>query len=245
MRLGLGIGIGAGGGAVDGLAGLLTANLTEFWRADKGTDSTSAVGTWTGQKTGATMVQATAAKKPPVTAGSVGSRAGIVGNGAVSGGATDGRRLDNTTLAFGTSFTVIVAATWVNDGSVLVNTRLVDWQSGANRLIGKYGTNTWQVYNGGFFGSTAASSGAPVILTYKQENGVGGRLYINGTSVGNNATSVLATTGFSVLGANAAGLEYHEGALGTVAVHATSALSDSDRNVIESIMGRHYGAAGY
>ena len=245
MRIGMGLGLGMGGRVRDGLADLLTANLTEFWRADMGTDSASAVGTWTGQKTGATMVQATAAKKPPVTAGTIGSRAGLVGNGAASGGATDGRRLDNTTIVFGTSFTVIVAATWVNDGTVLVNTRLVDWQAGANRLIGKYGTDTWKVYNGAFFGSTAASSGTPVILTYKQTNGVGGRLYINGTSVGSNATSVVGTTGFSVLGANAAGLEYHEGALGAVAVHATSALSDADRQVVEGIMGRYYKVAGY
>lgn len=241
----MGVGIGMGGRVRDGLAGLLTANLTEFWRADRGTDSTSALASWTGQKTGALFVQSDANRKPVVSSGVLGGRAALVGTGN-TGGIAFGKRLDNTTIAFGTSFTVVVACAWVNPGSPLINTRVVDWQPGANRLIGKYGTDTWQVYNGAFFGSTAASSGTPVILTYKQTNGVGGQLYINGTSVGSNATSVLATTGFSVLGNNiGGGAEHFEGRLGAVAANAISALSDADRQAIEGIMGRYYHVAGY
>lgn len=240
MRIGPCIGIGAGGGGVaDGLAGLAALNLTEFWRPEKGVDSVAALSVWTGQKTGATLAQATAAKKPAVTSGVLGGRAALVG--APGGTVLTGKRLDNGTVIFGTSFTVIVVAAWVDPGAELVNTRIVDWQPGANRLIGKYGTNTWKVFNGAFFGSTAAATGTPVILTYKQANGVGGTLYINGTSVGTNATNVLATTGFSVLGNNTVAAEYHEGYLGTVGVHATSALSDADRLAVERLLGAYYG----
>lgn len=216
----------------------LGSSLALWLRADLGiTLNGATVSAWADQSgNGHVFAMATAGKQPAYTASAIGGKPGITGTGGVGA-----RRLDCATLAFGTSYTVFAAAVWIL-GTGNLNTRLIDWQAspGANRLIGKYGSHTWQAYNGGFYGSTAATSNAGVILTNKQTNGVGGRLYINGTSVGSNATSVAASTGLSVLGNNSAGVEYHEGHLSEVVV-LSSAASDADRLLVERYMGSRYG----
>lgn len=237
MGLGVGLGLNTPGGAIWSPLSL-GSSLALWLRADLGiTLNGATVSAWADQSgNGHVFSQANASKQPPVTASAIGGRPGLTGNGD-----TGQRRLDCTTLVWGTSYTVFAVASWVDDGGVLINTRLLDWQAaaGSNRLVGKYGTNVWQAYNGGFYGSTAATSGAGVVLTNKQTNGVGGRLYINGTSVGSNATSVAASTGLSLLGNNAVGMEYHEGHLAEVVV-LNVAASDADRLLVERYMGSYH-----